>query len=176
MFNEVHLRWNINRQWTLQSSVKQGIKKNNSQFFTARNYHIEYFETEPKISFQPGSSFRVTVLYKYSEKKNTLSISGIMQGKTTSQNFGGEIKYNALNKGSLIARTNFILIAYNDAENTPLAYEMLEGLKTGKNYTWNIGYSRTLANNIQLTLSYDGRQSPGVKAIHTGNAQVRAFF
>ncbi len=73
-------------------------------------------------------------------------------------------------------KANFIQIAYNEAANSPLAYEMLEGLKTGKNYTWSVGYSRTLANNIQLTLTYDGRQSPGVKTIHTGNAQVRAFF
>ncbi|MBI3500740.1 MAG: hypothetical protein HY063_03010 [Bacteroidetes bacterium] len=176
LYSETHLRWNVNQQWTFQSSYKEGTKKNNSKFFTARNYRIFYYETEPKISFQPNASFRVSVSYKYSEKKNTLVIGTNPQAKTTAQNFGSEIKYNALNKGSLTAKANFILIAYNDAENTPLAFEMLEGLKTGKNYTWSVGYSRTLANNIQLTLSYDGRQSPGVKTIHTGNAQVRAFF
>jgi len=178
IFNEVHLRWNVNQQWTFQSSYKNGAKKNNSQFFTTRNYRIAYFETEPKISFQPNASFRVSVSYKYSEKKNTLVTGTTPQAKTTAQNFGSEIKHNALNKGSLTAKANFILISYNDAKNTntPLAYEMLEGLKTGKNYTWSVGYSRTLANNIQLTLSYDGRQSPEIKTIHTGNAQVRAFF
>lgn len=176
IFNETHLRWNVNQQWTFQTSYKQGHKKNNSKFFTTRNYLIAYFESEPKISFQPNASFRTSVSYKYSEKKNTLTVSGIPQAKTTAQNFGSEFKYNALNKGSLTVKANFILIFYNDAENTPLAYEMLEGLKVGKNFTWSAGYSRTLANNIQLTLSYDGRQSPGIKIIHTGNAQVRAFF
>lgn len=176
IFNETHFRWNVNQQWTFQTSYKQGIKKNNSRFFTTRNYHIEYRESEPKISFQPTSAFRLSVSYKYSEKKNTLTVSGIPNEKTTAQNFGSEIKYNALNKGSFSAKANFILIDYNSPDNTPLAYEMLEGLKTGKNYTWSVGYSRTLANNIQLTLSYDGRQSPGIKTIHTGNAQVRAFF
>lgn len=176
-FNEAHLRWNWNRKWTFQSSCKEGVKKNNSHFFTTRNFRINYFEAEPKISFQPNISFRISVSYKYAEKKNTLVAGTIPQAKTISQNFGSEIKFNSLNKGSLTAKANFILIAYNiKEENTPLAYEMLEGLKTGKNYTWSAGYSRTLASNIQLTLSYEGRQSPGIKTIHTGNAQVRAFF
>jgi len=173
---EAKARWNLNRKWTLQGTYKDGVKQNNSKFFTSRNYRIVYFETEPKISFQSSASLRVIVSYKYSEKRNTDLISSAAQPKASTQNFGSELKYNALNKGSLIAKANFILIAFNDDVNTPLAYEMLEGLKTGKNYTWSVGYSRTLASNIQLTLSYDGRQSPGIKTIHTGNAQVRAFF
>ena len=174
-YAESTLRLNINTQWSLLGSYKGGIKRNDSKFFTSRNYKINYIETEPKISFQPTASFRVIASYKYMEKKNT--ISGIsIQAKAISQNFGGELKYNAVNKGSFSAKTNFIVVSYNDEENNPVAYEMLEGLKPGKNYTWNISYNRTLASNIQLTLSYDGRQSPGVKAIHTGNAQVRAYF
>ena len=176
IFSESRLRWNLNRHWTFQGSYKEGQKQNDSRFFTTRNYRIVYFETEPKISFQPSSAFRISISYKYSEKKNRNTAGSSPQAKTTAQNFGSDIKYNDLNKGSLTAKANFILIAYNDSENTPLAYEMLEGLKTGKNYTWSVGYSRTLANNIQLTLSYDGRQSPNIKTIHTGNAQVRAFF
>ncbi|TAL57718.1 MAG: hypothetical protein EPN85_13375 [Bacteroidetes bacterium] len=173
---ETKARWNLSRKWTMQGSYKNGTKQNDSKFFTSRNYRIVYFETEPKISFQSSASLRIVVSYKYSEKRNALVMTPALQPKVTAQNFGSEFKYNALNKGSLTAKANIILIAYNALENTALAYEMLEGLKTGNNYTWNVGYSRTLASNIQLTLSYDGRQSPGIKTIHTGNAQVRAFF
>jgi hypothetical protein len=35
---------------------------------------------------------------------------------------------------------------------------------------------RTLGNNLQLNLSYNGRKSEAIKAVHTGNVQVRAFF
>lgn len=173
---ETKARWNINRKWTLQSTYKDGVKQSNSKFFAVRNYNIYYFETEPKISLQSSASMRIILTYKYSEKKNSPISSLSSHQKAVAQNFGGELKYNALNKGSLTAKANIILVDYNDEQNTALAYEMLDGLKTGKNYTWNVGYSRTLASNIQLTLSYDGRQSPGIKTIHTGNAQVRAFF
>ena len=64
---ETKARWNMNRQWTLQGSYKDGIKQNNSKFFTTRNYYIVYFETEPKISFQSSSSFRISLSYKYSQ-------------------------------------------------------------------------------------------------------------
>jgi hypothetical protein len=173
---EAKVHWNFNRQWTFQNAYKNGIKQNNSKFFNTRNYKIYYFETEPKISFQSNSSLRITVSYKYSEKENRIFIGANTQAKATVQNIGSELQYNALNKGSLSMKANFIHIFYNDLENLPIAYEMLEGLKTGKNYTWALSYNRILANNIQLTLTYDGRQSPGIKTIHTGNAQVRAFF
>jgi hypothetical protein len=173
---ETKAHWNLNRQWTIQCAYKNGIKQNNSRFFPTRNYNIVYFEIEPQINFQSTASFRTALTYKYSEKENTLVTGSNPYAKATSQNFGGELKYNALNKGSLTMKLNFILITFNDAENSPLSYEMLEGLSTGKNYTWGVGYNRTLANNIQLTLSYDGRQSPRVKTIHTANVQVRAYF
>lgn len=171
---ETKARWNLNRSWTVLVSFKNGIKESNSRFFTARNYHINYFEIEPKVSLQSSSSVRIVLSYKYSEKNNTITMNLI--DRATAQNLGSELKYSALNRGSLTARVNFILINYNGTDNSAIGYEMLEGLKTGQNYTWNIGYSRTLASNIQLTLSYDGRQSPGIKTVHTGNAQVRAFF
>ena len=173
---ELHARWNLSRKWTLQDAYTDGTKLNNSKFFTTSNYNIFYYSTEPKVSYQPDPAFRITLSYKYSNKLNTLTAAPAPEAKAISQNFGAELKYNALNKGSLTAKMNFINMEYNDVESSPLAFEMLDALKIGKNYTWNVSYSRTLANNIQLTLSYDGRQSPGVKTIHTGNAQVRAFF
>jgi hypothetical protein len=175
VFSEVNMRWNTSRYWSFLGMYRTGIKRNDSKLFTLRNYQIKYAEAEPKISFQPSAACRLIASYKYSEKTNQL-ISPPLLTKAIAQNIGGELRYNALNKGSFNAKANIILITYNDAENNPLAYEMLEGLRPGKNYTWNFSYNRTLASNIQLTLSYDGRQSSGASAIHTGNAQVRAFF
>jgi hypothetical protein len=53
---------------------------------------------------------------------------------------------------------------------------MLDGLVPGNNVTWNIGYQRTLANNMQVNFNYDARKTEGNKTIHTGGVQVRAFF
>ncbi|HEY6162390.1 MAG TPA: hypothetical protein VI112_14265, partial [Bacteroidia bacterium] len=129
--------------------------------------------TEPKFSYQPGTSFRVTLSYKYSEKNNAIDLGG---QKAVLNNFGTEIKYNVLNKGSFLAKANYIKIAYNDVQNTSLSFEMLESLKIGENITWGLAWQRNLNNNMQLSITYDGRKSEGTKIIHVGGAQVRAYF
>jgi hypothetical protein len=69
-----------------------------------------------------------------------------------------------------------IQIAFNGTPNTPVAFEMLEGLRSGRNYTWSAAYQRTLSGNMQISFSYDGRKSPDIKVVHVGNVQVRFFF
>jgi hypothetical protein len=65
---------------------------------------------------------------------------------------------------------------YSGSPSSAVAWDMLEALKPGENYTWRVNWQRALANNLQLTLGYEGRKSPNSKTIHTGSAQVRAMF
>ena len=150
-----------------------GCQRFTSQYFFQRNYNIAYYETESKISFQPSTSFRLSAIYKRTQKENIAS--GGFQ-KANIDDFGTEIRYNQLTKGSLSARANYILIDYNDSENSPVAFEMLNALKTGNNITWNVSYQRNLSNNMQISITYDARKTPGNRIIHIGGAQVRAFF
>jgi hypothetical protein len=53
---------------------------------------------------------------------------------------------------------------------------MLNALKTGYNYTWELSYQRNLTSNIQISINYNGRKSPNSKIVNIGGAQVRAFF
>lgn len=172
--HNLKLRWNITRKWLLNLEGVSGKKKNQSEFFSNRNFSIEQLSSEQKLSFQPNTSFRSTVSYSYSEKRNRLGEIAQAFG----QKLGIEIKYNRAQKSSLSVAANYIQFNYNGASNTSLSYEMLEGLQNGNNYTWNIGYQQTLANNIQVNLSYDGRKSGGgnTRIVHVGNVQVRAYF
>jgi hypothetical protein len=70
----------------------------------------------------------------------------------------------------------FYNIQYNGDGNTSLAFDILEGLNVGFNATWNIIIQRTVAKNLQLSLTYDGRKPQGIPAIHAGGVQLRAFF
>ncbi|MBA3901509.1 MAG: hypothetical protein H0X62_15115, partial [Bacteroidetes bacterium] len=86
------------------------------------------------------------------------------------------IKYSILDKGNLLFNLNYIVNEFNEAENTLLAFEMLEGLQIGNNITWSLSYQRNLANNMQINLNYTGRTSDAAPTVHTGGVQVRAFF
>lgn len=152
---------------------KMGIKYSNSQYFVSKNYQINYNELEPKLNYQPNTSFRFSLSFKYTEKQNSPDY-GLQQALLN--NYGAEIRYNALQKGSLNVKINFIQIKYNDTENSSLAFEMLEGLKIGQNATWSVLYQRNLSNNMQIGITYDGRVSGNNKPVHTGGMQVRAYF
>ena len=170
---EVKVRWNITRVFSINAGAKNGNKYNNSQFFSTRNFDIEYYELEPKLNYQPNTSFRLSLTFKYGDKKNKEDLGG---QKSIQQNYGTEIRYNVLQKGSFNAKANFIQITYTDIASSPIAYEMLEGLKAGQNITWGVSFQQNLANNLTISINYDGRKSEGTKIIHTGGAQVRAYF
>lgn len=187
-YKEAHLRWNMSQQFFWNIAYKDGTKKYNSQLFEIRNYSIHYYEAEPKFNYQPNTTFRATISFKYTNRKNTFVYSKVIDSiyiggeKSTLQDYGVELKYNVLQKGSLNIKANFIQITFKDKNNTDinqnssLAFEMLDALLRGKNYTWGLTYQRNLSNNIQLSLTYDGRKSGDGKMIHTGGAQVRAYF
>lgn len=172
-YKELKLRWNMTQQFYWNVDYRDGIKTLSSEYFTMRNYYITYYETEPRLSFQPNTAFRISVSYKYTIKKNSADLGA---EQSILNNYGADIKYNVLQKGSLNAKVNYIQIKYNGAANTSLAFEMLDALQVGKNITWGLTYQRNLSNNMQLSLTYDGRQSGIGKIIHTGGAQVRAYF
>ena len=172
-YEEAHLRWNIIQQFSLMLDAKNGIKESKSDYFNTKDFSISYYELEPKINYQPNTSFRATVSFKYTDKRNKAEFGAQY---ATLQDYGVEIKYNVLQKGSLNLKANFIQIKYNGPRNSLLEFEMLDALKTGENKTWGIAYQRNLSNNMQLSITYDGRKSEGTKIIHTGGAQVRAYF
>jgi hypothetical protein len=173
IYKEGKLRWNITQQLSFNFEYKDGIKSSRSQFFPSRNYSIVYYEGTPKFNYQPNTAFRTSISFRYTDKKNADELGG---QRAILQDYGAEIKYNVLNKGSLNLKGNFIQITYNGIQNSSLSFEMLDALKPGQNITWGASYQRTLSNNLQLSITYDGRKSEGSKAVHIGGAQVRAYF
>ena len=167
------MRWNLTPAYSFVTEYKTGIKTNSSQFFSTRNYYINYNDIEPRISFQPGTTFRVSLLYRYSEKKNAADLGGETNNL---QKFGVEFRAARASKGSLTTEINYFRIAYDGTVNSTIGYEMLEGLKPGENFTWKAGWQQSLGGGLQLTLGYEGRKTPDNKPIHTGSAQVRAMF
>lgn len=172
-YQDLHARVSISKRWILEGEGKVGADISNSQYFSNDNFDINYYQIIPKLNYQPGTNFRITFLFTYSDKVNALSDGG---GTSIQDNSGIELKYNVLSKGSLTANFNYVKIAFNGDASSPLGLEMLQGLNVGNNFTWGISYQCNLSANIQLNLSYTGRSEPGSPIINTGNASVRAFF
>ena len=140
--------------------------------FNNRNYSIEGKEIQPKITFLQTQNKRFTAFYHYKNKANSLENFEVLK----QQKFGIEYYYTSEKKDQITANVNVFLNDFIGETNTPVAYQMLEGLQAGTNYTWNLLFNRKLNSFLNLNLNYLGRKSENSKIIHTGNIQLRAVF
>tara|TARA_B100000963_G_scaffold359569_1_gene387250 strand:+ start:587 stop:4027 length:3441 start_codon:yes stop_codon:yes gene_type:complete len=171
--NELKLRWNLNKFLSLTANTENTLKYNSSDYAPTRNFLLSIAKYQSKFAYQPSTKFRVSISGCYSEKQNQIEYGGEEAYLT---DLGIELRYNQLKKGSFTGNLNLININYLGENNTSVAFEMLEALQPGRNSTWTIYYQRTMANNLQLTLNYNGRKSKDVSTIHAGGVQLRAFF
>ncbi|MFB1039993.1 MAG: hypothetical protein QMC35_05990, partial [Polaribacter sp.] len=133
------------------------VSKNDLQTenFNNRNYSIEGKEIQPKISFLQTQNKRFTAFYHYKKKANSLeNFEALKQ-----QKFGIEYYYTSEKQDQITANINIFLNDFIGDTNTPVAYQMLEGLQAGKNYTWNLLFNRKLNSFLNLNLNYLGRKS-----------------
>ena len=57
-----------------------------------------------------------------------------------------------------------------------LPYDLTKGITVGKSFLWTISLDYRITNFIQATLNYFGRAEGNSKVIHTGTAELRAYF
>lgn len=171
--DNVHLRWNTTRQWTVELEAEQGRSTSSSDLLSGRTFAIAQQAGKGKVSWQPNTSLRLSSQYKQTAKENQAELGG---EQATIRDLGLELRWNTAGKGSLQVNANLVDINYSGAANSPLGNEMLAGLRPGSNATWSVAVQRRLSGNLQLDLTYNGRRSDGVPVVHVGGAQVRAFF
>lgn len=169
----VRTRLNFNKWFSFNAEGSIGEKSNSSQLLSNRNFKILIKETEPKITYQQASDFRISLAYKYSLKENIV-LKDSTQG--LQHKISSELRYNKANKGSWQGRLSYYKIDFKGLENSPVAYEILEGLRPGNNLTWGISYQQNITSSLQLSINYDGRKPEGLKTVHIGNVTVRAIF
>lgn len=172
-YQELAPQWNVRKDILLSVIYQRGQKISAADYTQNRNFDIQYFFVQPEVAFQPNTKFRIGLNGKYTEKTNAFAFGG---EKAFLSEIGIDTKWNRAKKGSLQAQVKAVRIAYNGVANSALGFEMLEALQVGQNYTWTFGYQRSLSENLQLSIQYNGRQSEGKRTIHSGGMEVRAFF
>jgi len=173
LLHEMKIRWNVKRKFTLEVVSGTGSRSSNADYTSGRNFNIQYVSLEPKLTYQPNTVFRVSLEARGSEKRNAQELGGEL---STVMELGSTFKLNQREKGSLQGNIRAVNIRYNGEQNSALGFEMLEGLKPGLNFTWNVGYQRSISRNLQLSIQYQGRKSEDNRTIHSGGMEVRALF
>jgi hypothetical protein len=171
--HELKLRWNISKSWMVESDGQYGQKAAFSQFFANRDFSIQFYKASLKATLQSNRKFRIALRYLQGEKLNFLMENN---DRARQQEVNISMRLNNPKRGNFSALLAWIKWDYSGNDGDALAFEMLEGYRKGANLRWNFGYNRTLLQNLQLTLLYDGRKPFDTPTIHTGSIQLRAYF
>ncbi len=163
-------RVNISKLYTIDVITHKLLSQLLTPQFNNRNYRIEGYSAEPRLTFTKGTNFRTQLSYKLEDKKNTGG------EKSTNNSLNTEIKYNVLSNTSLIGKFTYSQIKYNSTPNTTVSYIMLDGLLPGKNYLWTVDLTKRLTSFLELSFQYEGRKAGNSGAVHIGRAQLRALL
>lgn len=166
-------RWNISRSLQFTLNARKGINALYTPQFANRNFELSIYNAEPNLVFISGTTFRVSGGYKFEQKKNLPLYGG---EKSVSNAVNVESKYNILQSSSITGKFTLNSINYDFPANTTVSYIMLDGLLPGKNYLWSLGLNKRLANNLEISLQYDGRKAGTSRTVHLGRAAISALF
>jgi hypothetical protein len=166
-------RVNIKRVYTFEILQKIGINNLLTPNFNNRNYALTTLSSEPKFTYINSTKYRVQTSYLYTQKQNSILYGG---EKSITHSLNIEGKYNAVQNTSLTAKFTYSNIAYTGANNTTVSYIMLDGLLPGKNFLWNIEFTKRLINNLEISFNYEGRKPGETRTINIGRASIRALL
>ncbi|MDX1272370.1 hypothetical protein [Bizionia paragorgiae] len=158
--------WLVNFQTSLDTNTSE------SENFISKNYKLDEQRLNPKLSYLLNDTMRFDVFYQYTEKENTI---GDLE-RLNQQKYGVSFAMNSNQKAAISGEFNIFSNAFEGNQNTPVGYQMLEGLQPGKNLTWSVLAQKKITKYLDLNLTYFGRKSETSKTIHTGNVQLKAYF
>ncbi|MGC6431903.1 MAG: hypothetical protein ACON5F_12735 [Jejuia sp.] len=170
--HQLNFNHKIKENWliTFQSAI--GSNESSSENFTSKNFKFDEALLNPKLSYLFNENSRFDVFYQYTTKDNT--IGGLET--LSQQKFGLGFNLSKNEKGAVNGEVNYFSNNFNGNPNTPVAFQMLEGLQPGNNFTWTLLAQKKLTKFLDLNLSYFGRKTETSKTIHTGNIQLKAYF
>ncbi|MGI4821860.1 MAG: hypothetical protein ACRYFV_11675 [Janthinobacterium lividum] len=146
-----------------------------STFLSARNFNLVIYTVQPEISYQPNTSLRFTGTLLHTIKTNTMG----NRGENTQGLFddlGFETRLSQVGKRTLTAATHVTSVRFVGDVGSVVGLEVLQALRPGSNFTWNLNLEQRLANGLNITVAYDGRKASGLNVVHTGRMQVAVLF
>lgn len=127
----------------------------------------------PELSWILASRLRIKAGYQWNERQNKKDLGGeIADIQSVDVNF----RLSFPKTGNINLSGKYADIRFNGEDNTSLSYAILDALKKGSNWLWQLSWERNVGKGIQISLEYDGRKSEGSGIIHTGTMSLRAIL
>jgi hypothetical protein len=150
------------------SETKRNLAPNNQ----TRNWDINSQDVSSDLSYKPIPAIEAG--FKLDVKKS----SDLFPFSPTNANINSQtfrFSYAFESKGRVrveVSRNEAIITTTPDF----VPYDLTNGLVVGKSYLWTVTFDYRISNFIQATVNYFGRAEGNSKVIHTGTAELRAYF
>jgi len=170
--HQLNFSHKIQEQWLLNLQSNLDKNKSASENFSSKNYQLNETLLNPKLSYLLDDNKRFDVYYQHQKKDN--SIGDLEQ--LTQEKYGVSFTLTQNQKAAITGEFNYFSNDFSGNANTPVAYQMMEGLQPGTNFTWSLIAQKKLTKFLDLNINYFGRKSETSRTIHTGTVQLKAYF
>ena len=147
---------------------------------SARNYNLLIYSIQPELSYQPSPALRLTGTLQHAHKVNTVTTRAF-DTEGIFDDAGVELRVSQVSKRTISANTHITRVDFRSGDPAGgvaslVGLEVLQALRPGANYTWNLTLEQRLANGLNINVAYDGRKASGSPIVHTGRMQVAVLF
>lgn len=165
----IHL---LKKTWLFSLGTERTETDLISENYTSKNYEVDAFQVNPKISYLFNKNASWDIFYEYQNKLNQIGNAE----KLLQNRFGTSFSYASEKKFTMNGEFSLYQNKFEGDAQSPVAFQMLEGLQPGRNITWRLLLQKNLTQFLDINVNYQGRKTETSQTIHTGNVQLRAYF
>jgi len=173
--------WGVRMDWRFagrinnQTELRKKYTLRDSPANPTRNRRIDGWYITQKFSYRPTGQTELGLEGEYGNENNRAQSYPLRLWYGAVK---ARVSYALPGRGRLSGEYNLQNVRITDNPlNLTVPYEMANGKKEGLTQIWQLRAEYNVAKNIQFTLFYTGRNEAGFeRVIHSGQAEVRAFF
>jgi hypothetical protein len=170
--NTLRMRYSFQKSldWITMGSL--GSKNYRAALYPTKDYDFDFYEFNNAIKYRISKKTGVDVNYTFVHKKN----QSINAEELSGHKFNGTLKLRNWYQMNIQLGLEYAKLHFSGEANSSLELAMLEGLKNGNNFLWQITLTRKMNNNIDLNFRYEGRKTGEQKTVHIASMQAKARF
>lgn len=170
--HQLNFNHKFDNTWLLSMLATRENSESFSENFTSKNFKIDESKFKPTFTYLLNDKIKFDLFYQYTEKENSIGGLEVLQ----QQKYGVSFALSNSQKAAISGEVNYVSNNFNGNANSPVGYQMMEGLQPGKNFTWNLLAQKKITKYLDLNINYFGRKTETSKTIHTGTVQLKAYF
>ena len=168
----VRLRWQLVREIANELELVSRTDRVSESPSPSRVHDVNGTLLSFDVSYRPVQSIEYGMRFEVARSTDRAQ-SPVLQADINTQTVRGVFGFERAGQLRVSMSREEVLL---DRDVVDFAYELTNGRSAGISWLWGVAFEYRVTSFIQASASYDGRSEGGAPVVHTGRAEVRAFF